>query len=71
MAQRYPIERVLAGIVFFWGACLICTAAVTSYRGLYAQRFFLGMLESGVSPGFMLIVGGFVRMPLLMPQMFG
>lgn len=34
------------------------TAGCTSYQGLYVQRFFLGALESGVSPGWMLVVGG-------------
>lgn len=61
MAQRFPIERVASAIVCVWGACLMCTAAVGSYKGLYAQRFFLGFLESGVSPMFMLIVAGFYR----------
>jgi MFS family permease len=58
MAQRYPIERVIFGIVILWGVCLMTTAAVQNYQGLYAQRFFLGMLESGVSPAWMLVVGG-------------
>lgn len=40
---------------------LICTAAVTTYQGLFAQRFFLGFLEAGVSPGWMIIVGGWYR----------
>jgi hypothetical protein len=31
---------------------------LTIYQGLYVQRFFLGALESGVSPGWMLVVGG-------------
>lgn len=61
MAQRYPIERVMFAIVITWGACLMCTAGCSTYRGLYAQRFFLGFLESGVSPGFMLIVGGWYK----------
>ena len=61
LAQRYPIERVMFGIVCLWGACLMCTAGVTTYQGLYTQRFFLGMLESGVSPAWMLVVGGFVN----------
>ncbi|KAG9206280.1 hypothetical protein G6514_005005 [Epicoccum nigrum] len=47
MSQRWPIERVAAGIVAVWG--------------FYAQRFFLGFLESGVSPMFMLIVGGWYK----------
>lgn len=61
MAQRWPIERVAFSIVAVWGACLMCTAAVQSWRGFYTQRFFLGMLESGVSPMFMLVVGQFYK----------
>ena len=76
LAQRYPIERVIFGIVLLWGICLMSTAGCTTYQvrgsckadhvlsvlityqGLYVQRFFLGALESGVSPGWMLVVGG-------------
>ncbi|KAK5684897.1 hypothetical protein LTS10_002972 [Elasticomyces elasticus] len=61
LAQRYPIERVIFGIVLLWGICLMCTAGVTNYQGLYAQRFFLGALEAGVSPGWMLVVGGWYK----------
>jgi MFS family permease len=61
MAQRWPIERVAAAIVSVWGVCLMCSAAYTIWQGFYAQRFFLGFLESGVSPMFMLIVGGWYK----------
>ncbi|KAF7197448.1 putative transporter, partial [Pseudocercospora fuligena] len=61
LAQRYPIERVASAIITLWGICLILTTTCTGYRGLYAQRFFLGMLESGISPMFMLIVGSFYK----------
>jgi MFS family permease len=66
LAQRYPIERVVFGIVLLWGICLTCTAGCHNYQSLYAQRFFLGALESGVSPAWMLVVGGHVifRSPL-------
>jgi MFS family permease len=40
---------------------MMATAGCTNYQGLYAQRFFLGMIEAGVSPMFMLIVAGFYR----------
>lgn len=56
LAQRYPIERVASGIVTLWGICLILTVVCTGYKTLYVQRFFLGLLESGISPMFMLIV---------------
>jgi len=36
------------------------TAACNDHKSLYVQRFFLGALESGVSPGWMLVVGGYV-----------
>ncbi|KAF7196887.1 putative transporter [Pseudocercospora fuligena] len=61
LSQRYPIERVMAGIVCLWGICLICTAAVHNYQSLFAQRFFLGFLEAGVSPGWMMVVGGWYK----------
>lgn len=57
LAQRYPIERVASAIVTLWGICLILTTACTTYQGIYAQRFFLGFLEAGISPMFMLAVG--------------
>lgn len=61
MAQRFPIERVAAGIVSVWGVCLMCSAACHNWQGFYAQRFFLGFLESGISPMFMLVVGGWYK----------
>ncbi|KAK3311943.1 major facilitator superfamily domain-containing protein [Apodospora peruviana] len=61
LAQKFPVERVASGLVVLWGLCLMLTVVCNSYQGLYAQRFFLGMLESGVSPMFMLIVGSWYQ----------
>ncbi|KAG5986415.1 hypothetical protein E4U52_000250, partial [Claviceps spartinae] len=61
LAQRYPVERVASAIVTLWGVCLISTTACTNYQGIFAQRFFLGMLEVGISPMFMLIVGSWYK----------
>ncbi|KIW87270.1 uncharacterized protein Z519_12173 [Cladophialophora bantiana CBS 173.52] len=58
LAQRYPIHRVIFCITFVWGLCVTSAAGCVSYRGLYAQRFFLGVLESGISPIWMMVVGG-------------
>jgi len=38
-------------IVFSWGVVLACHAAVKNKEGLYAARFFLGMMEAGMFPG--------------------
>ncbi|PKS08382.1 hypothetical protein jhhlp_005326 [Lomentospora prolificans] len=59
LAQRFPVERVISTIVFIWGGCLMATAGCFNFRAVYVQRFFLGFLESGVSPIFMLSVGSF------------
>ncbi|KAK4100554.1 MFS general substrate transporter [Parathielavia hyrcaniae] len=57
--QRFDIGRVLGGIVVLWGGVCMLTAAVTTYQGLFAQRFFLGFVESIVPTGFMCIISGF------------
>lgn len=61
LAQRFPIERVASGIVTLWGVCLLLTITAFNYQGLYAQRFFLGLLEAGISPMFMMIVGSWYK----------
>lgn len=57
MSQRWPIERVAAGIVAVWGVCLMCSAACTSWQGddatLVLQTFlltFCRILRSAVLP---------------------
>ena len=37
-----------------WGLTLACFAAVENYAGAIAIRFFLGVFESAVTPGFAL-----------------
>jgi MFS family permease len=56
LAQRFPIERVASLAIIVWGTTLILTPACTNFQGLYAQRFFLGFTEAGISPIFMMIV---------------
>ncbi|KAL5114347.1 hypothetical protein ACEQ8H_007784 [Pleosporales sp. CAS-2024a] len=57
--QRFHLARILGGVVILWGFICMLTAAVTSYRGLYVQRFFLGFVESIIPTGFMCIVAGY------------
>jgi MFS family permease len=61
LAQHFPVERVTAGIIGVWGVTLILTIECSDFRGLYAQRFFLGFLEAGVSPILMIIVSSFYK----------
>lgn len=39
----------------------MCTAAATTFSGLMAARFFLGVGEAAIGPGFSLIVGMFYK----------
>ncbi|KAK0550907.1 hypothetical protein OC846_003477 [Tilletia horrida] len=55
IVQRMRLNLFLGGAITLWGLVAILTPTVTNYRGLIAQRFFLGAVESAVSPGFVLI----------------
>ncbi|KAK2598689.1 hypothetical protein N8I77_012081 [Diaporthe amygdali] len=61
LAQRFPTARIVAILVTIWGVCVMLTAECHNYRALYTQRFFLGFLESGVSPIFILISGSWYK----------
>ncbi|KAJ4202384.1 hypothetical protein NW759_015370 [Fusarium solani] len=58
LAQRYPIHIVVFGMVLLWGVCVLAGGFCSNFGGLYVQRFFLGLLESGVSPVWMMVIGG-------------
>lgn len=55
LMQLLPIGKYSACCIIVWGAVLACFAAVENYGGAIAIRFFLGMTESAVTPGFALI----------------
>lgn len=52
-------ELLLTNARFIWGGILMCTAACNSFTGLMIQRFFLGVAEAAVAPGFALLTGMF------------
>ncbi|KAL3423659.1 allantoate transport protein [Phlyctema vagabunda] len=57
--QRFDMGRILGVVVCFWALVCMLTATVTSWRGLYAQRFFLGFVESVIPVGYMCIISSF------------
>jgi MFS family permease len=57
--QRFNIGRITGSVVCIWALICMLTAAVTSWRGLYAQRFFLGFVESIIPTGYMCIISSF------------
>lgn len=59
LLQRLQRPRVVLGVlVILWSGVCMLTAAVTTWRGLFAQRFFLGFLESIIPTAFMTIISG-------------
>jgi hypothetical protein len=49
--QRFHVGRTLGGVVTVWSLICMLTAAVKPWQGLYAQRFFLGFVESIMPTG--------------------
>jgi MFS family permease len=57
--QRFDMGKILGSVVCCWALICMLTAAVKSWQGLYAQRFFLGFVESIIPTGFMCIISSF------------
>ena len=57
LAQRYRPRRVCISLTILWSLIVLTTPACSAYSHILANRFFLGLVESGVSPIFMLVVG--------------
>ncbi|KAI0109891.1 MFS general substrate transporter [Daldinia grandis] len=55
--QRFPVAKFLGVNIVLWGAILMTTAACSSFAGLATVRFFLGVVEATVSPGFVAVTG--------------
>ncbi|KAK5057505.1 hypothetical protein LTR84_011505 [Exophiala bonariae] len=56
LAQRLPIAKFLGCTVIVWGAVVMLTVLCTGYRGFLAARFFLGVTECAVAPGFSIVI---------------
>nr|AXS58696.1 major facilitator superfamily protein homeolog p [Epichloe coenophiala] len=53
---RWKVGKVIALCVFSWGVVFMLTATCFNDKGLLANRFFLGVFESGLAPGLTIIV---------------
>ncbi|KAL8724437.1 MAG: hypothetical protein Q9166_007959 [cf. Caloplaca sp. 2 TL-2023] len=54
LLQRLPLAKYSSFCVIMWGLVLCCMAATKNYSGALAVRFFLGVFEAAVTPGFAL-----------------
>ncbi|KXX81879.1 Thiamine pathway transporter THI73 [Madurella mycetomatis] len=57
LAQKYSTRIVITVICLLWSVVVLTTPACRNYADFLANRFFLGLIEAGVSPIFMLVVG--------------
>ncbi|KAK6077754.1 transporter [Seiridium cupressi] len=55
MIQKINIARVCGIFIILWGVVLLCMTAANDFAGLATARFFLGAMEWGVSPCFVLM----------------
>ncbi|EXJ80493.1 hypothetical protein A1O1_08638 [Capronia coronata CBS 617.96] len=61
MLKRMTPRIWQSRIIGSWGIVLACHAAVRNKEGLYACRFFLGMMEAGMFPGLAAQLAGWYR----------
>ncbi|KAK4992853.1 Allantoate permease [Elasticomyces elasticus] len=54
LLQKLPLGKYSAFNIIMWGLTLACFAAVKNFAGAVAIRFFLGVFEAAVTPGFAL-----------------
>nr|GAT56421.1 MFS general substrate transporter [Mycena chlorophos] len=53
--QRFPVAKWMSINIFVWAVALCSHAACTSFGGLFAVRFILGMCEGSITAGFMIV----------------
>jgi MFS family permease len=60
-AQHWHTGRVVGGVVTVWGLTMMSAALCTNFAGLATQRFFLGALQSVITPAWVLMSSIFYR----------
>ncbi|BDD63055.1 hypothetical protein MPDQ_003658 [Monascus purpureus] len=57
--QHFNTRYVLGPAVMIWAIICAATAGVTTWQGLFVQRFFLGFTESVIPTAFMTTISGY------------
>ncbi|KAH9930639.1 MFS general substrate transporter [Fomitopsis serialis] len=57
--QRLPVGKWVSVNILVWSIALLCHAAAKSFGTLLVCRFFLGMAEGAITPGFMIVTSMF------------
>lgn len=59
--KRIGANILLPTMVVLWGLTTALQGFMSSYKGLLAARFFLGLFEGGLLPGIMLVMSRFYK----------
>ncbi|KAL5511766.1 hypothetical protein ACEPAH_4984 [Sanghuangporus vaninii] len=57
--QYFPVGKWMSINIFVWSVALCAHAACTSFGGLFACRFILGMCEGSITAGFLIVTSMF------------
>jgi ACS family allantoate permease-like MFS transporter len=57
LLNKMPLGRFVTCTAVVWAIVLFSTPGARSFSGLVACRFFLGFVEGGISPAYVLITG--------------
>ncbi|KAG2731540.1 hypothetical protein G9P44_005127 [Scheffersomyces stipitis] len=60
LLQRFPVAKTVGIFIILWGVVL-CLHSIANYAGFIVLRTILGMLESSVTPGLVIITSQYYR----------
>lgn len=61
VAFRMLGPKSLSAMMFLWGICALCQGLVSSWGGLVACRFLMGVFEAGFVPGAAYLIGSYYK----------
>lgn len=61
MLQRLPYVKTLSTCIVIWGVVLCAHAGVSNGAGIITARVFLGIFESSITPGFVILTSQWYR----------
>lgn len=59
--QHFPLAKTMTCFVITWAVILLCHGAVKSYGALVVLRTLLGMLESSINPGMVMLTSQYYK----------
>lgn len=61
LLQKFPLSKTLVCFIFLWGIISFAHGLVKNYPGFVCLRVILGMLESAVTPGMVMLTGQYYK----------